>query len=158
MSKWGAMQATQLPCFQMLIDRLGSGETDKIEVLMLHQLFQSLMLARLEARRNNAADPIRSVPDHIYTLIRGCDTIRPILNPLLFLWVTSPSVSRCCSAPISVCGASTSRIYALPPYSQGRAEGVPACPHGTEEKGRVAVSMVVFAMVGRLNRAVGHLP
>ncbi|CAL8461792.1 g1323 [Coccomyxa elongata] len=69
---WGlsVLQATQLPCFQMLIDRLGSGETDKVEVLMLHQLFQSLMLARLEARRNNAADPIRSVPDHIYTLIR----------------------------------------------------------------------------------------
>lgn len=85
----GCMQATQLPCFQMLIDRLGSGETDKVEVLMLHQLFQSLMLARLEARRNNAADPIRSVPDHIYTLIRRCATSLLSFHPLLSHWIKS---------------------------------------------------------------------
>ncbi|KAK9908644.1 hypothetical protein WJX75_000861 [Coccomyxa subellipsoidea] len=69
---WGlsVLQATQLPCFQLLIDRLGGSNVDKVEVLMLHQLFQSLMLARLEARRQNMADPIRTIPDHIYALIR----------------------------------------------------------------------------------------
>ena len=66
------VQATQLPCFQLLIDRLGGSNVDKVEVLMLHQLFQSLMLARLEARRQNMADPIRTIPDHIYALIRRC--------------------------------------------------------------------------------------
>ncbi len=66
------MQATQLPCFQKLIERLGSSGIVKVEVLMLHQLFQALMLSCMEARRQNLPDPISAIPDHIYTLVTRC--------------------------------------------------------------------------------------
>lgn len=131
------MQATQLPCFQMLIDRLGSGETDKVEVLMLHQLFQSLMLARLEARRNNAADPIRTVPDHIYTLIRRCTTNPLFFHPLLVHWFRSRCREMVLQCTSSQCELQSPVLLIVMRYHH-TAEWVPACRHACFDRKMVA--------------------
>lgn len=68
------VQATQLPCFDMLIDRLGNISMDEDEHLMLHQLFQAIMLARLEAQKQNAPDPALRIPHTTYETIRRCAT------------------------------------------------------------------------------------
>lgn len=70
--QWLCTQATQLPCFHKLMDRLGKLSMDGGELLMLHQLFQAIMLARLEAEKQNAPDPALRIPKKSYDTIRKC--------------------------------------------------------------------------------------
>ncbi len=61
-----------MPCFEALIDHLSAICVEDDELLMLHQLFQAIMLARLEATKQGAPDPALRIPPHTYNIIRKC--------------------------------------------------------------------------------------
>jgi hypothetical protein len=57
------LQGSQLPCFQQLVERLGSlNSRDAEERLMEHQLFQAFLLAELEAERIESQGVLCRVP------------------------------------------------------------------------------------------------
>ena len=65
------MQGTQLPCFQILVQRLSElGSEDAAERLMEHQLFQALLLAELEAEKTGAPGVFEKVPADTLQAIR----------------------------------------------------------------------------------------
>ena len=64
-------QGTQLPCFQILVQRLSElGSEDAAERLMEHQLFQALLLAELEAEMTGAPGVFDKVPEDTLQAIR----------------------------------------------------------------------------------------
>jgi hypothetical protein len=77
------LQATQLPCFEALIDHLGRITVDEAEMLMLHQLFQALMMSRLEAQRQNAPDVAQRIPERTLSLITRCTLLSGGLSLVL---------------------------------------------------------------------------
>jgi hypothetical protein len=60
---WPLLQGTQLPCFQQLVERLGTlNNKDAEERLMEHQLFQAFLLAELEAEKHKSQGVLCKVP------------------------------------------------------------------------------------------------
>ncbi len=82
--KMHGVQGTQLPAFTVLLERLGGMAVGEVQVVMLQQLFQALMLARLEAGGGKllaangqapagaAAGAWGRVPEAIYSLVKEC--------------------------------------------------------------------------------------
>ena len=66
------MQGSRLPCFMMLVKRLGQlDNAHNEERLMEHQLFQAIMLAEMEARKASADSVLARMPPKMMKAVRG---------------------------------------------------------------------------------------
>ena len=66
------MQGTRLPCFMLLVERLGQVDNSNTEErLMEHQLFQAIMLAEMEARKAGADSVLARMPPKMMKAVRG---------------------------------------------------------------------------------------
>ncbi len=59
-----------MPCFQMLVQRLGEVDLDAEEKLMEHQLFQAFLLAELEAEKSKSQGVLCKLPEKTLKSIR----------------------------------------------------------------------------------------
>ena len=59
-----------MPCFQMLVQRLGEVDSDAEEKLMEHQLFQAFLLAELEAEKSKSQGVLCKLPEKTLKSIR----------------------------------------------------------------------------------------
>ena len=65
------MQGTRLPCFMMLVERLGQVDNSNTEErLMEHQLFQAIMLAEMEARKAGTESVLARMPPQLMTAVK----------------------------------------------------------------------------------------
>ena len=65
------MQGTRLPCFMLLVERLGQVDNSNTEErLMEHQLFQAIMLAEMEARKAGTDSVLARMPPQLMTAVK----------------------------------------------------------------------------------------